>query len=165
MPTRAEVIQICRQITLFNLLVRIGQTSVQCIQWMQQIGLVPYLNPSFLSCPETHDPTHVMARSRKQDLILKYEFYCQTCRNQRRIRKKITHAMATNTCLSGTHLTPHQVLYLTYGFVAKIPVISIHFMLVWPIKQRLTSIRFADKSVVNPLERRDKLVVLNIVLK
>lgn len=116
---RVEVIEECRDITVFNINKTIGETDDECIRWLQRVGVLPYLNPTRFLCPWTRDPEHRMGDKPRPNQKLKFALYCLDCAaggNER------TVAYTSNTWIHRTRLPLIKVIQMTYAFCMRLEV-------------------------------------------
>ena len=122
MFTREEVLEKCRGITCFNLVDVVGRTKLKNIRWLQSVGIVPNLNLEHFLCWQTEDPDHRLRLRSRSDRVLGYMIYCNTCRQIDPQNAKKERSLVHNTWLSGTHLSPMQVIQVTFAFVMRLGV-------------------------------------------
>ena len=112
--TRDEVVDLCRDVTIWYLMGTVGTTDENCIRWLQSVGVIPYINQSQFLCPVTKNPNHEMRMRKNEALNLKFAYSCKTCRNAHRRHPEI--ALTSNTWLKRTKLSVAEVIQITYAW-------------------------------------------------
>ena len=109
--TREETVELCRGLRSFNLMQKIGLTEEKCLQWLQSVGIIPYLNENQFICPTTNNPNPEMRMRVNRGYTGNYSYHCITCRRADRPYPQV--ALTSNTWISGKRLSPGKVIQMT----------------------------------------------------
>ena len=118
--TRDQLIDMCRDVTCWFLMDTVGRNHVECMRWLQSVGVIPYLNESQFLCPVTKNPNHEMRIRNNEQLAGKYAYRCNTCRNEGRPYPEI--ALTSNTWLKGAHLDATKIIQIVYAWTSGMKV-------------------------------------------